>query len=88
MKAHLLNGVGNVSAREVEILESPGKAWVLSRAGNRRVGGGSKLRRCVDRCHRDLQAVMLSLSRISVAYLACERCMLEESWVTSMPRKY
>jgi hypothetical protein len=34
----------------------------------------------------DLQAVMPALSRISAAYLACERCMPEESRVTTMPR--
>jgi hypothetical protein len=35
----------------------------------------------------DLQAVMPVLSRISTAYLAYERCMPEESWVTAMLRK-
>jgi hypothetical protein len=43
MKAHILNGVGDVSAREVEVLESPSKASVLSQASDKRAGGGSKL---------------------------------------------
>jgi hypothetical protein len=35
----------------------------------------------------DLHAVMSALSRISTAYLACERCMPEESRVTAMSWK-
>jgi hypothetical protein len=35
----------------------------------------------------DLHAIMSALSRISASYLACERCMPEESRVTAMPRK-
>jgi hypothetical protein len=35
----------------------------------------------------DLEAVMLALSRIFAAYLACERCIPEESQVAVMPRK-
>jgi hypothetical protein len=79
VKTHLLNGIGNVRAREGEVLESPGETPVLSW-----VGHGSDMSTGV---MADLQAVMPALSRISAAYLACERCMPEESRVTVMPRK-
>jgi hypothetical protein len=72
VKIHLLNVVRDVRAHEGEVLERPGEAPVLSRVGERVA---------------DLQAVMPDLSRIPVAYLACERCMPEDSQVTAMPMK-
>jgi hypothetical protein len=87
VKAHLLNGVGDIRAREGGVLESPSETPVLSQVSHRRADGGGELRRCVDHVMEDLQAVMPALSKISAAYLACERCMSEESQITAMPRK-
>jgi hypothetical protein len=43
VKAHLLNGVGYVTAREGEVLESPTETLVLSRVGHGRADGGREL---------------------------------------------
>jgi hypothetical protein len=87
VKAHLLNSVGDVRAREGEVLESPGKTPVLSRVGHRRAVEAKSLSNVSTGVVADLQAVMPALSRISATYLACERCMPEESRVTTMPRE-
>jgi hypothetical protein len=50
VKTHLLNGVGDVRAREGEVLESPGETPLLSRIGHGRAGGSGELGRRVDRC--------------------------------------
>jgi hypothetical protein len=50
VKAHLLNGVGDVKARECEVLESPGETPILSRVGHGRAGRSGELGRHVDQC--------------------------------------
>jgi hypothetical protein len=86
VKAHLLNGVGDIRAREGEVLESPDETLILSWVGHGRAGGGGELGQRVDRCRGGL-AVMPALSKIFATYLACEWCMPKESRVTAMLRK-
>jgi hypothetical protein len=87
VKAHLLNSVGDVRTREGEVLESPGKTPVLNRVGHGRVAEAESLGDVSTGVVADFQTVMPALSRISIAYLACERCMPEELRVTAMPMK-
>jgi hypothetical protein len=54
VKAHLLNGVGDVMAREGEVLESPNETPVLSRVDHGRADGGGDLGRGVDLCRGGL----------------------------------
>jgi hypothetical protein len=44
VKTHLLNGVGDVRAREGDVLESPSETSVLSQVGHRRAGRSRELR--------------------------------------------
>jgi hypothetical protein len=50
VKTHLLNDIGDVRAREGEVLESPGETPVLSWVGHGRAGRSGELGRRVDRC--------------------------------------
>jgi hypothetical protein len=47
---HACEGVGDVRARDGEVLESPGETPVLSRVSHMRASRGYKLRRRVNRC--------------------------------------
>jgi hypothetical protein len=69
VKTHLLNNIGNVRARECEVLESPGETPILSRVGHRRSAEAESLGNVSTGVVADLQAVMPALSRISTAYL-------------------
>jgi hypothetical protein len=87
MKTHLLNDICDVREREGEILESPGKTLILSGSATGVLMEATSFGNVSTGVVAGLQAVMPTLSRISTAYLTCERCMSKESRVTVIPRK-
>jgi hypothetical protein len=86
-KAHLLKGVDDVTTREGEVLESPARLRYSVGSAMGVPAKAKSLGNVSIGVMAVLQAVMPVFSRISAAYLACKRCMPEESRVTAIPRK-
>jgi hypothetical protein len=86
-KAHVLNGVALSGRLKVRYWRAPTILWYSADSAMGVTAEAESIGDVSTGVVADLQAVMPALSIISAAYLACERCMLEESRVTVMPRK-